>query len=180
MMAVFVVLAVIAWLLMFIGGIMLLVAAFREGLGWGFALLFLSPIAQFLFVIMHWEEAKNGFFTLLAGGVALGVALGAGMAAGLESSMDMNSIKEWSATEHVPSTPSAFIPSVSKGEDRPAPSVEDLRGTSGWPLNKIKDKFGAPLGTMRTGGKTVLCYPGVDIESTDGVTASAVVERVSR
>ncbi len=58
-----------------IGGIMTIVAAFRQSVLWGLAVLFL-PLANFVFTVMHWAEAKKGLFVSLAGCglVALGLA----------------------------------------------------------------------------------------------------------
>lgn len=50
-----------------IGGIMLLVAAFRQSIGWGLASLFI-PLASLVFIIVHWAEAKRGFLVNLFGG----------------------------------------------------------------------------------------------------------------
>jgi uncharacterized membrane protein len=49
-----------------VGGIWFLVAAFREGVLWGLACLFI-PIVQFFFLIVHWPEAKKPFFLQLLG-----------------------------------------------------------------------------------------------------------------
>ena len=48
------------------GGIVLLVAAFRESVGWGFVVL-LVPLANVVFVIKRWSKAKLGFLISLAG-----------------------------------------------------------------------------------------------------------------
>ena len=48
------------------GGIVLLVAAFRESVGWGLAVLLL-PLANIAFVIVRWSKAKLGFLINLAG-----------------------------------------------------------------------------------------------------------------
>ncbi len=53
-------------LIMAVGGVMSLVAAFRQSLLWGFASLFV-PFASFVFLIKHWAEAKQGFFVGLVG-----------------------------------------------------------------------------------------------------------------
>lgn len=49
-----------------VGGIMLLIAAFRENIWWGLAYLFV-PLAGLVFVFMHWEVAKRGFFLSVFG-----------------------------------------------------------------------------------------------------------------
>jgi len=51
------------WLL---GAFAFLVAAFRENILWGLAVLFL-PIAALFFLIVHWHRARNPFFLELWG-----------------------------------------------------------------------------------------------------------------
>jgi hypothetical protein len=55
----FMILIGIAALLCTIGSIVLLVAAFRTHILWGFATL-LIPFAQLVFIFVHWQEAKRG------------------------------------------------------------------------------------------------------------------------
>jgi hypothetical protein len=53
-----------------IGGLLFLVAAFRESIWWGLACLFL-PVVSFFFLIVHWREARKPFFLQLLGFVVL-------------------------------------------------------------------------------------------------------------
>jgi len=53
-------------ILLIIGGFWFLVAAFRVGVLWGLACLFI-PIVQFFFLIVHWDKAKRPFFLQLLG-----------------------------------------------------------------------------------------------------------------
>ena len=53
-----------------IGGIMMVVAAFRQSIWWGLAYLFV-PVASLVFVFVHWAEAKKGVLINLAGFVLL-------------------------------------------------------------------------------------------------------------
>lgn len=50
-----------------IGGIGLLIAAFRESILWGLACLFLHGIVSLIFVILHWQEAKGPFLLQTVG-----------------------------------------------------------------------------------------------------------------
>jgi len=49
-----------------IGSIGFLIAAFKNSILWGFGCLLLPPIS-IIFLILHWHEAKNPFFLQLIG-----------------------------------------------------------------------------------------------------------------
>jgi uncharacterized membrane protein len=49
-----------------IGGIGLLIAAFRTSILWGIVLIIISPVA-IIYTILHWQEAKNPFFLQVLG-----------------------------------------------------------------------------------------------------------------
>ncbi|MBR9828174.1 MAG: hypothetical protein GYB41_05980 [Oceanospirillales bacterium] len=53
-------------LIIIIGGIGFLIAAFRTNIIWGLACLIISPVS-ILYLVLHWPEAKNPFFLQLAG-----------------------------------------------------------------------------------------------------------------
>ena len=59
-------LQLIGLLVMFIGVLGTLVAAFTTGLWWGLGCLFLWPVSL-LFLVVHWDVAKNPFFFLFFG-----------------------------------------------------------------------------------------------------------------
>ena len=52
--------------LLVIGGIWFIIAAFKEGLLWGLGVLFV-PFVSLGFLILGWPEAKRPFFLQLAG-----------------------------------------------------------------------------------------------------------------
>lgn len=56
----------IGFMINFIAGIWLLVAAFQESLWWGFGCLFL-PFVQLIFLFAHWDRAKSPFLLGLVG-----------------------------------------------------------------------------------------------------------------
>lgn len=60
----------------FVGGIMLLIEAFRESVLWGIGSLLIGPVSL-IFVILHWDVAKKPFFIQLVGLAVMlaGVAL---------------------------------------------------------------------------------------------------------
>lgn len=63
----------IGGLLSLVGGVMLVVAAFRVSAMWGLIVL-LVPFGALVFVVMYWEDAKRGFFVGLAGTGAAAIA----------------------------------------------------------------------------------------------------------
>ena len=85
------ILVVIGYIVMFVGAIMLLIAAFQESVLWGIGCL-LVPFVALFFVITHWDVAKNGFLIQM-GGLAIvivGILAGGGRSAALlEHSRDV-------------------------------------------------------------------------------------------
>lgn len=53
-----------------IGGIGLLIAAFRTSVLWGLGCIVIAPIA-ILYTVMHWQEAKNPFLLQVSALVVL-------------------------------------------------------------------------------------------------------------
>lgn len=61
--------------LLLVGAIAFLIAAFRESVLWGLAVLFLPGIVSLIFLILHWDRAKDSFFLQLYGIGAIFVAV---------------------------------------------------------------------------------------------------------
>ncbi|MBN1917461.1 MAG: hypothetical protein JW889_06090 [Verrucomicrobia bacterium] len=58
-----------------IGGLWFVVVAFGEGVGWGLGVMIL-PAVGLIFLVMHWDDAKQPFFVqLLGGGIIFGSLL---------------------------------------------------------------------------------------------------------
>ncbi len=66
-------------LVVLVGSILFLIAAFRESILWGLGCLFISPLSL-IFLIVHWSKAKNAFFVQVIGLLlmAAGYYLGGG------------------------------------------------------------------------------------------------------
>jgi hypothetical protein len=60
------VLVIIGYIVMAVGGIWILILAFQDSAMWGI-LCFCIPLASFVFVFTHFEDAKKPFFVWLAG-----------------------------------------------------------------------------------------------------------------
>jgi hypothetical protein len=60
------ILSIVGVVILLIGGIMMLIAAFRVSIVWGLASLFI-PFAGLVFIFLHWSAAKTAFFLQLIG-----------------------------------------------------------------------------------------------------------------
>ena len=60
----------VGFVLNLIGGVMVLVQAFKVSVGWGLAVMFI-PFAGLYFIIKNWDETKKGFLVGTGGGVLM-------------------------------------------------------------------------------------------------------------
>lgn len=65
--------AFIGLAIVIIGSIGFLIAAFKQSILWGLGCLLFAPIS-FIFLFMHWPEAKNPFLLQLVGILVLFLA----------------------------------------------------------------------------------------------------------
>ena len=63
-------LMIVGGLVALVGGIGVLIAAFRESVGWGIGCL-VVPLVSLIFVVMHWEETKKPFLLNVAGSIVM-------------------------------------------------------------------------------------------------------------
>ncbi|OTG64682.1 hypothetical protein B9T28_10785 [Acinetobacter silvestris] len=56
----------LGFMVLIIGSIGFLIAAFKNSILWGLGCLLLSPVS-IIFLILHWSDAKNPFFLQLIG-----------------------------------------------------------------------------------------------------------------
>jgi len=61
---------ILSFLTVFVGSLMILIAAFRTSILWGLAHLFI-PFAAWVFLIRYWNEAKSGVLITVIGLIAL-------------------------------------------------------------------------------------------------------------
>lgn len=59
-------LAIVGLVLLLVGGIAFIIAAFRESILWGLGVLFL-PFVSLIFLVLNWSRAKQPFFLQLYG-----------------------------------------------------------------------------------------------------------------
>ncbi len=60
-------------LIIIIGGIGFLIAAFRSSILWGLFCILIAPVS-IIYLVLHWSEAKNPFFLQLLGVAVLLIA----------------------------------------------------------------------------------------------------------
>ena len=173
-----------------IGAILLIVAAFRESVGWGLAVIFI-PFASLVFLFKHWDAAKVAFL-FQAGGIALvGVLFSMGLLSGINLMRRAVADGLVQKSHYVIITPTtnfvAEAPAPAQAAETPAdapaaplaePAGEEdpkdpmrLRGRS---LDDVVKIMGPPRGRMLADQRVCLLYPGFSFFSDDGRTISSV------
>ncbi len=92
-----------------IGGIGLLIAAFRTSILWGLAVLLIAPVAL-LYLLIHWQDAKGPFKTQVFG--FLIILLSAYLSGGINLPPSINSVF---SSSPVISNENITAPSLSDG-----------------------------------------------------------------
>ena len=178
---------VVGWVIFAIGRLALIISAFKESIGWGFAVLILSPIADLIFIIRNWAAARTGFFICVVGWV---ISYGGGM---------MFNMYEMPRLEEYLSSPAfeqrarqlesgevdfgTFLKELFPAdgempvEEEPGtitPDVNDQRYV-GMKLDEVRQVLGDPDAVIKRGNATVWYYPqrGIELESRDGATVAA-------
>lgn len=130
-----------------VGGLMIVVAAFRESMWWGLACL-LIPLASIVFVILHWDDTRPWLFLNL-GGLLVAVLGAAFLPAG---ELPLANTVGWEST--APASPRAREPLRSQGSlsgrqrERRAEEVPDGGGSEASP----REDVGTPEPALRSGG----------------------------
>lgn len=177
---------VIGGLFSVIGSIMFVVAAFRTSALWGLAVLLL-PFAGFVFLCMHWEEAKKPFLINLAGtlmcfvGMMMTLRTGVeAMAAGLPPAAQSfaNAAMEAAPKLEQLSALRGSAPDEEEGtggedEKREPPKGSPTR-LKGKRLEDVQLLLGWPRGRLVRGDETLLVYDGFTLFSDDGETVTDV------
>ncbi|NQU38867.1 MAG: thioredoxin family protein [Lentisphaerae bacterium] len=186
------VLLLVGWIVLMVGGIMLIVAAFRHSVVWGLCVLFLGP-AGLIFLIMHWEEAKPAFriqmlgLLIFIGCVGLLALQGPTMMQPLLQKLAETGLSE----KHTAAFQKLALETMGEemggemdgewGEDvppEPAQPVQvdgkDPKSLEGATLAEVREKLGRPKGEMKSGRELCLLYDKLTVFSADGETVSHV------
>ncbi len=185
---VWIILMLLGGLIALVGGILFLVAAFRESILWGLAVLFI-PFAGLVFLIAHWQDAKKPFLLQLLGSLIYSVAffmmlpkdaLKAGpmdpgrflalvkSSAGAPAKAKPAPARVEQPTPKPAMTPvTATVTNAPASTNAPAPTATPA-GVIGMKLSDLRARLGPPQGVMRSGSGTVYLYPDRELFSKDG------------
>lgn len=167
---IFLALMVIGWLFILVGGIMFLIAGFRESIVWGLAMLFLGGAAQLVFLFMHWEEAKRPFLLQVLGMVLFIISVGTAISQGngqISPAMQVERLRT-----SMPSIPA--VPWIEDTEEQetalPTIAPDSYVGRT---LGEVIQALGEPPAKLKTGSQTTYLYPDLEVYSEDGVRVSS-------
>ncbi|MBI3986355.1 MAG: hypothetical protein HY343_05520 [Lentisphaerae bacterium] len=192
----------VPWILLLLSGLIILaacifmiVAAFRVHIGWGLAVLFLGPIAGFIFLVTHWTEGKNAFWLWVLGNIMMFAAVYLLPFSELEklrgfdpqpesqneSALPVPSfMRESAATVETEASP----PAAKEGESwwgKKKASTENATASDapasgaryvGMQVDAVLKQLGKPRAEMTVGKQKVFQYPGLELISEDGITIS--------
>lgn len=180
----------IGFFAMLVGGVMLLVAAFKEDILWGLGVM-LVPFANIVFLVKFWSAAKKGF---LIQSVGCGMLL-AGMAAAIAGGLAPESIagprpatpplsavaRPSPAPDQSPAAPFKRLADIVRsGEPTPEIPVGNPSPTGhfvGVEINEVKERLGPPQATVKLNAQTILYYGNLELISDDGLTVTDQVRK---
>jgi hypothetical protein len=178
------IITVLGFLMMAVGSVWFLIAAFRVSALWGIAVLFL-PFANIFFLIKHWYDAKRPFqyqflgFLMLIIGSAMTFRAGAQVANGKMTQFEEELKKQ--LMEINIGQEGEVPPGVNDGTNgtgaqadyvmRYQGEVKDLRMV-GQTLQQAREQLGPPKGILRTERGVTYFYPGLELVAQDGRTIS--------
>lgn len=176
----------VAGLLLFAGGIMFVVAAFRVSVVWGLCVLFLGPVAL-VFLIMHWEEAKRAFGIQMLGMLLAFGAIFSGMGSAgpamqrLTQSLARTGLPEakLEALQNMAEEERAAHSRADEADMQPSGAGRKLSRRNpaslvGATLDETREALGRPKGELKSGAEICLLYDKFAVFSTDGITVSSV------
>jgi hypothetical protein len=167
---VIIVLIIAGMLLIVIGNIMEIAAAFRISPSWGWAYIFL-PGAQLFFTIKYWSEIKKAFVVQLLGVALIAVSFvyGGKYLEGVDSSLE-------AATD---GGGASFLQGLFAGEEEEPDPFYALPSTVGMTIDEARELLGPPKAFVVTDAGTTLYYDGRELEVVDGaVTRDDAVRRM--
>jgi hypothetical protein len=158
----------LGWLLTMVGGVWIMIAAFRESIVWGLCVMFL-PIAQPIFICTHWGQCWRpllislfGMATAVAGFFAMPNLL---LSEGEEGFFEMIASEGFSLTERLPQMTNLVKEAA----------VEALAPVAvGDRCADVLRKCGKPIGKGAGKGGVVWHYADRTITFADGQTVSLI------
>ena len=167
-------------LLWIASGIWFLVSGFMIGIGWGFAVLILGPLAHVVLLFTHWEQVKNAFLTFVAGLLVLATAM---VLFTREAEVSVTDpVALWGATLTAAADVGIELPKEGFGEqpgsefqavgEIPEDQPTGVEVFVGRPLEDVVGKFGYPKRKMSAHGETLFMYEKWEFVSRDGKTVA--------
>ncbi|MEK7859106.1 MAG: hypothetical protein AAB320_08195 [Elusimicrobiota bacterium] len=144
-------------LVLFVGGVMFLIAAFKEDALWGIGVLLIGPL-ELVFLILHWDKACSGFFVQLAG---IGVMLFGFLLAPADvknevykaMKLEMRAQAEAAASGQA-SSPPAAVPALPQPAPAPAPAPPAPPPDTRSPERRMQDDCASELGMLCNNAST--------------------------
>jgi hypothetical protein len=158
-----------------VGGIWFIVSAFRTGVWWGLAVLFLSPPANLIFLIAHWKEARQAFMIQVLGAVLMAGAVGVAWSQGVSSPAGAEKLLPASLAEKVAGLdlPAGMPAAQPRPEEEAAQAGPSGPSYVGKTLSEVIETLGYPKARTSRGRKTILMYPDLELVSEDGRTIAS-------
>lgn len=158
----------LGWLLTMVGGVWIMIAAFRESIVWGLCVLLL-PIVQPIFIFIHWGQCWRpllislfGMATAVAGFFAMPSLL---LSEGEEGFFDTITIEGFNLAEMLPQMSNRVVKAT----------VEELAPLAvGDDCADVLRKCGKPIGKGAGKGGVVWHYADRTITFADGQTVSLI------
>ena len=185
-------LLVLGGLISAVGNIMLIVAAFKEGIAWGLCVA-LFPLVGLIFIVMHWGSAKKAFQIQMLGTSFILLAVGVAVATGVRDASAWVDSREEAMVENYSEDGAETSASASgdgwrqlmahsepKTDSSPASSVlapPAARSSAdgeyaGMTLEQVRGLRGDPKGVLEADGRTIWLYDRLEIISSDGVNVT--------
>lgn len=163
------VLMVVGFMISLVGSILFLVAAFRQSVPWGLAVLLL-PFAALVFLFMHWSQAKRAFMVQLLGtliGILVFILGGRSVVASVKSSIPLPQGPDQLGASFESLTQSAA--STWKGDP---PATNPASTYVGKTLKEVVDILGEPTASLAADGIVTYFYPKLELVAEDGIHVS--------
>jgi hypothetical protein len=164
-----------------VASIWFLVAAFRESILWGLAILFL-PVAGIVFLIMHWDEVRTPFLLNLLAIMLFVISFFVlprdampDLAAAVDQPISSENLAQEEASFSFTKIREGMQQAAEKKKMR---QLTANRGYRGRTLVSVEEELGPPKGIITTSsGETHYYYTSLELISSDGLTVADEIHK---